>query len=274
MVGQKVQKPDTTSDQRDSFNSIEENAMIEKSKSSNQREAASAKIPKNYSGKLVRRKRNEFTIDTAGGVTYLAVPSMGETIMTAIDGPLMTTIDLLKWSVVRGQTGIYFASALPDVDRGRDPIGLHEFVYLISKEPPIPGFIPDHVNTDPYEGKRTLYIKIERVRSSGLVVDHKDRDTLNNRASNLRLLPQQLNSMNSAKVLEGSSRYPGVSLDSAYGKFRAITTVDGVQVPLGYSERQEDAAILVLAKLMEIYPTLDWGTYAEEFYPGIPVPGK
>lgn len=260
--------------QRDYSNSIEESAMTENSQSSNQLEAETTETPKRHSGRLVRRKNNEFTTDTAGGVTYLAVASKGETILTAIDGPLMTTIDLLKWSVVRGLTGIYFASALPDVDRGRDPISLHEFIYLMSKEPPIPGFVPNHVNKDQYEGERTLYMKIERVRSTGLVVDHRDRDTLNNRASNLRLLPQQLNTMNSAKVLEGTSKYPGVSFDSAYGKFRAITTVGGNQTPLGYSERQEDAAVLVLAKLMEIYPTLDWGTLAEEFYPGIPVPGK
>jgi hypothetical protein len=80
--------------------------------------------------------------------------------------------------------------------------------------------------------------------------------------------------MNSDRVSKGTSMYPGVSFDKDYGKFRGITTINGEQEILGYSERQEETAALVLTKLMEIYPTLDWDTLAEEFFPRIPVPGK
>ena len=80
--------------------------------------------------------------------------------------------------------------------------------------------------------------------------------------------------MNSDRVLSGSSSYPCVAFHNVAGKFRAIMTINGGQKTLGYSDRQEEVAALVLAKLMEIYPTLDWDTLAEEFFPRIPVPGK
>jgi hypothetical protein len=153
----------------------------------------------------------------------------------------MQAIALFTWSVVRGDYGIYFSSKLPRPGGVRQPIQLHGLVHMMTKGVLVPG----------------------------LVVDHKDRDTLNNRASNLRLLPQQLNTMNSERSLKGSSKYPGVSFHKVAKKFRAILTIDKKQKILGHYENEKEAAERVLETLMLVYPYLEWKLLAEEFFPGI-----
>jgi hypothetical protein len=236
------------------------------------------KTGKRNPAKLVRRKSNQIQMDGIEGATYFEIISNGQVIRTRIDGTLMQTLNLITWSAIRADNGVYFTGLLPNAQEGSEPISLHELVFIMSNDLGIvTTLIPDHIkiDTDLRSSGKALYMKIEsRVRNTGLVVDHKDRDTLNNRASNLRLLPQQLNSMNSDRVMGGSSKYPCVSFHRVAGKFRAMTTVRGEQILLGFRDSQEEAAVLVLTKLMEIHPTLDWATLAEEFFPGLPVPGK
>ena len=72
------------------------------------------------------------------------------------------------------------------------------------------------------------------------LVDHIDRDRLNNRIENLRAADYHLNSANSAKVLEGSCPHvAGVFRN--HGKWRARIMVDGKIHELGNFESMADA---------------------------------
>jgi hypothetical protein len=80
----------------------------------------------------------------------------------------------------------------------------------------------------------------------GLEGDHKDGDPLNNRRSNLRVCIHALNHQNKAKCGGTSSRFLGVSWDSARGKWYAYGTVDGKMKNLGRYDDEDRAAVAAL----------------------------
>lgn len=82
----------------------------------------------------------------------------------------------------------------------------------------------------------------------GLVVDHIDLDTLNNKKSNLRLVSIGENTRNCRKINERdgrktSSRYRGVNRASyCKNPWRAQINVEGKRTSLGYFISEDDAA--------------------------------
>ncbi len=66
-------------------------------------------------------------------------------------------------------------------------------------------------------------------RRSGLVIDHRDRNPLNNRKSNLRYASHSQNAMNRSKSKNTSSKYKGVYWAGNHGRWRALIRfkVDG-----------------------------------------------
>ena len=67
----------------------------------------------------------------------------------------------------------------------------------------------------------------------GYVVDHINRDTLDNRACNLRVVSKKVNAHNTGLRATNKTGARGVSWDSSRGKYRAALMVDGKQ----YSRR-------------------------------------
>lgn len=76
------------------------------------------------------------------------------------------------------------------------------------------------------------------------VVDHIDRDPLNNQRSNLRMVDQTLNNFNQSPRREGAS-VPGVSFHAEKGCWYAKTKIDGRTINVGRfrTERQAERAI-------------------------------
>lgn len=72
-------------------------------------------------------------------------------------------------------------------------------------------------------------------------VDHKDRDRLNNKWSNLRAATHAENMRNTSSK-GGTSRFLGVFLDKRSGKWRAKINVDGRALYLGLHSKEDDAA--------------------------------
>lgn len=73
------------------------------------------------------------------------------------------------------------------------------------------------------------------------MVDHIDGDKLNNRAENLRDVPQSINLRNAAGKSNNRSGITGVSYRSDRGKWRARVMVDGVDRSLGLFNTKEEA---------------------------------
>jgi len=90
--------------------------------------------------------------------------------------------------------------------------------------------------------KKTLYL--HRVLTSapqGLVVDHIDRDGLNNRLANLRVVPHKQNARNMGLSDAHTSGFKGVSWHKDQKRWRAYIRVDGRQIHLGTFDSVADA---------------------------------
>lgn len=78
----------------------------------------------------------------------------------------------------------------------------------------------------------------------GMVVDHLNHDTLDNRKSNLKVTTQSCNMFNlDPRKLQG--RVPGVKWYETRQKWRAVVKVNGKEKHLGYYKEKVDAVIAV-----------------------------
>lgn len=73
-------------------------------------------------------------------------------------------------------------------------------------------------------------------------VDHKDRDKLNNRRSNLRAVPVGANPQNVGSYKGSTSKYRGVSWDSGEEKWLAQAQINYKKYFLGYHDNELEAA--------------------------------
>lgn len=92
----------------------------------------------------------------------------------------------------------------------------------------------------------------------GMLIDHIDRNPLNNQRSNLRFATPAENSYNRSKIesvggKKSTSKYKGVYKLSAKKKFRAAIQFEGKKIHLGYHNTQEQAALEYNNKAKELY---------------------
>lgn len=85
----------------------------------------------------------------------------------------------------------------------------------------------------------------------GMIVDHINGDTLDNRRSNLRVCTPSQNQLNTGSK-GGSSRFNGVSFSKQKGKWLAQFFLNGAAIYCGLFEREEDAARAVDRRKKEL----------------------
>lgn len=76
----------------------------------------------------------------------------------------------------------------------------------------------------------------------GMVVDHINRNRLDNRRCNLRFVSRTQNRVNSCPQKNGSSKYKGVSYHRQLKKWRSCITVAGKTISLGCYFSEQEAA--------------------------------
>jgi len=86
----------------------------------------------------------------------------------------------------------------------------------------------------------------------GLVVDHIDRNKLNNCKANLRNCTRSENLANLAPY-RGKSRFKGVSFSKTSKKWQAYIGHKGKLLHLGYFEKETDAALAYNEKAKELF---------------------
>ena len=85
------------------------------------------------------------------------------------------------------------------------------------------------------------------------LVDHKDRNKLNNNIENLRELTDSENKRNSnKKKIECTSKYKGVSWSKRQRKWEARLKVSGKYLFLGYFDNEDDAGQAYNNKIREL----------------------
>ena len=159
-----------------------------------------------------------------------------------------------EWRAVVGYEGIYEVSSSGRVKRVLAARGTAVGRLL---SPFLSGPVPQlylHVNLYERPGcyrtcavHRLVAAAFIGPRPFRLEVDHIDRDSNNNDASNLRYVTSTANGINRDKQLEYAkrtctSRFKGVDWDSSKQKWRATITRRRKQRFLGYYNREEDAA--------------------------------
>jgi hypothetical protein len=77
-------------------------------------------------------------------------------------------------------------------------------------------------------------------QEKGLVIDHINRDRLDNRLSNLRVITSKENSYNRTKNSNSENKYKGVQKRG--DKFAAVICKDGIKKEIGGFLTEEDAA--------------------------------
>jgi len=137
-----------------------------------------------------------------GDIAHVALTRGRNSVIDASDVHL---IEGKNWSYVRGKSGVEYA---------KSSIGRNGFLALHAKimQPP-PGYVVDHIN----------------------------RDGLDNRRANLRLATASQNAANKIGKRNGSSKYKGVCLAKDNGKWQAMICVMGVKKYLGQFLTEEEA---------------------------------
>lgn len=112
--------------------------------------------------------------------------------------------------------------------------------YAIGSEPR-----PEGVGRRNYYVHRRLWSRWNGEIPPRARIDHKNRDSLDNRRENIRLAVNGQNNFNSRKKgWRGptSSKFKGVSLYKRTGAWRAVITKGGQQIELGHYHDERDAA--------------------------------
>lgn len=96
------------------------------------------------------------------------------------------------------------------------------------------------VNKRTYRAQRLAWLYIHGEHPKG-VIDHIDRNRLNNAISNLRDVPRSLNQKNSKRHRNNTSGYNGVRWHKALNKWHAQLQADYNKIHIGYFENLDDA---------------------------------
>ena len=83
---------------------------------------------------------------------------------------------------------------------------------------------------------------MDHVSTKNSMIDHKDRNTLNNREANFRFCTKTQNAMNSKLRKDNTSGYKGVSYYKPNGKWRAYINIEGIRKSLGIFTTAFEAA--------------------------------
>lgn len=109
-----------------------------------------------------------------------------------------------------------------------------------------------------FDGKRrTILLHRELLglmHGDGMDGDHVDRDRLNNRRSNLRVVPGMSANRQNVPSQKGTSQYRGVHWDRHNGKWKAQICVNRQQIALGYFDTEDEAAAAAKSARRRLMP--------------------
>lgn len=107
-----------------------------------------------------------------------------------------------------------------------------------------------YIHSNGYVGSRRVRTDEKRIylhrflmdAQSNEVVDHIDRNPLNNRKNNLRIATQSKNMMNTISPSDNTSGVKGVSFNKKRGRWHAYISIDGRRINLGFFENFKEAS--------------------------------
>ncbi len=96
-------------------------------------------------------------------------------------------------------------------------------------------------NTGPRANRRKIYLHRSLFHSipQGKIIDHKDRDKLNNQRTNLRLATRGQNAVNTINRRNNKTGFSNASWDKRLKKYKATYTYNQKEVYLGLYENPQ-----------------------------------
>lgn len=91
------------------------------------------------------------------------------------------------------------------------------------------------------DGKACMMQSLLIDNPQNMIIDHKNRNTLDNRKSNLRLVTKSQNAMNTKVPANNTSGVMGVCYNKKQDKWRAYITINQQQINLGYYKEFNEA---------------------------------
>lgn len=135
-----------------------------------------------------------------------------------IDDDIAPAILARKWHVSRRSYGVYFATTIWTYNGKSYEVRLHR---IIAEAPP------------------------------GVLVDHRNGNTLDNRRENLRWCTNSQNAQNRSDGHKGIAGYRGVTIER--NRFRAKIKVGGQSIHIGYFDTPEEASEAYEKKAKELF---------------------
>ncbi len=94
-----------------------------------------------------------------------------------------------------------------------------------------------------YYGNTIIYMHRQIMNApKGSIVDHKNRNSLDNTRGNLRFATPSQNACNTRRREKGSSQYRGVRFEKDKRRWQAVIRYNGIRRHLGYFDSEEEAA--------------------------------
>jgi hypothetical protein len=138
----------------------------------------------------------------------------------------------------------------------KSPSGTKFYAYTQSKKKYLGGVTTMH----------RLVLGLIREKRKLEIVDHINRDGLDNRKENLRKVTKQQNEMNSDIRKNNKTGYKGVSFRKDTRKYRSYIAIDGKQINLGCYNLPEDAAIAHDKEVLKLFPNHAYTNFPKENY--------
>jgi len=105
-----------------------------------------------------------------------------------------------------------------------------------------------------------------------ILIDHIDRNGLNNQRSNLRLANYSTNQANKKRLDNKKSKYKGVYFEKSTKKWKSGVMKDGKNFHLGYFKTQEAAAAAYNIKAKELFGEFAYMNIIPDMLPKLNLP--
>lgn len=109
-------------------------------------------------------------------------------------------------------------------------------------------------NSNEFVATRTIFMSRQITNApTGMVVDHINGDSLDNRRENLRICTEAENQHNRKKNKNGHPLYKGIHWNKRSCKWQARIGINGRDHHIGYFNSDQDAALAYDTKAREAY---------------------